>query len=155
MIIQLNTDKNIQGDEALATHVEGVVSHALERFGGQVSRVEVHLSDLNAGKSGAGDKHCTMEARLDGRPPAAVSHNADQVRDAISGAVHKLQRLLDSSLGKLAAPERNRRDATRAADMDVSPEPTADVSSADESVPDERASDERVSDELIPDGSVR
>ncbi|MGY0556685.1 MULTISPECIES: HPF/RaiA family ribosome-associated protein [unclassified Lysobacter] len=113
MKIQLNTDHNIQGDDALAAHVEGVVTDALGRFSTQVTRVEVHLSDLNAAKGGSADKQCMMEARLEGRQPMAVTHQADTMRAAITGATGKLQRLLASSLGKLAAPERQARPAAQ------------------------------------------
>ena len=101
MKVLLNTDNHVQGDEALAQHVEEVVTDVLGRFGSQVMRVEVHLADTNAGKSGDNDKHCTMEARLEGRPPVAASADAETVRGAIGGAARKLQRALDSSLGKL------------------------------------------------------
>ena len=102
MKVLLNTDNHVQGDEALAQHVEQVVTDALQRFGDQVSRVEVHLADTNGGKSGDNDKHCTMKARLEGRPPATVTAEAPTMRGAIGGASRKLQRLLESSLGKLA-----------------------------------------------------
>lgn len=101
MKIQLNTDSNIQGDESVLRHVEEAVESSLGRFGSQVTRVEVHLRDVNGGKSGAHDKHCLMEARLEGRPPAAASEDAETVAAAITGAAKKLQRVLDSSLGKL------------------------------------------------------
>ena len=99
----LNTDNHVQGDEALAAHVDGVVDSVLGRFRKQITRVEVHLSDVNADKSGGSDKRCIMEARLEGRPPAAASNDAETMRAAISGAAHKLQRVLDSSLGKLSS----------------------------------------------------
>ena len=106
MKIQLNTDKNIQGDESVAGHVDTTVNNALAHFRNQITRVEVHLSDLNANKAGTHDKRCVMEARLESRNPVAVTHDADTVREAINGAAQKLHRLLDSSLGKLAAPAR-------------------------------------------------
>ncbi len=102
MKVILNTDSNIQGDEALADHVDGVVESVLGRFASQLTRVEVHLSDVNAGKGGDQDKRCVMEARLEGRQPMIVDSDADTVRAAISGAAHKLKRALDSSLGRLA-----------------------------------------------------
>jgi hypothetical protein len=130
MKIQLNTDRNIQHDESLTEHVDSVVSKALERFGAQVSRVEVHLSDLNAGKAGLGDKHCVMEARLEGRQPVVVSHDADTVREAVNGAAQKLQRLLDSALGRLAAPVRQGRTGVSVApdEPEISLDPAADLS---------------------------
>lgn len=100
MKINVNTDKHIHGD--MQRHVEDAVHAALGRFAGQLSRVEVHLRDANGGKTGANDKHCLMEARIDGRPPLAASDDADSVASAINGAARKLQRVLDSSLGKLA-----------------------------------------------------
>jgi len=102
MKVHLNTDNHIQGDELLAQHVEQVVEETLARFGDRVGRVEVHLADVNGGKSGSGDKHCTMEARVDGHQPIAASADAENVRAAINGAAKKLLRVLDSSLGKLA-----------------------------------------------------
>ncbi|MEO7198871.1 MAG: HPF/RaiA family ribosome-associated protein [Dokdonella sp.] len=106
MNIQINTDKNIQYDESLTNHVNSTFKHALERFGTQITRIEIHLSDVNAAKPGVGDKRCLAEARLEGRKPVAVSNDADSVREAVNGAAQKLQRLLDSSLGRLASQER-------------------------------------------------
>ncbi|MGH8079220.1 MAG: HPF/RaiA family ribosome-associated protein [Lysobacter sp.] len=103
MKIQLNTDHHLRGDESLSHHVEGVVDHSLGRFRGQVTRVEVHLRDVNGAKAGGGDKHCTIEARLEGRPPVAATQDADTMRAAISGAARKLQRVLGSSLGRLSS----------------------------------------------------
>lgn len=100
MKVQLNTDNHIQGDEPLARHVSQVVEDVLGRFSGQITRVEVHLSDLNAGKHGSGDKHCLMEARPEGHEPVTATHDAETVREAINGAAKKLHRVLGSTLGK-------------------------------------------------------
>jgi hypothetical protein len=101
MKIQLNTDNNIQGDPSVVRHVEETVESSLSRFRDQVTRVEVHLRDTNAGKAGAHDKHCVMEARLEGRPPVTASADDETVRGAVIATAKKLQRVLDSSLGKL------------------------------------------------------
>ncbi len=101
MHIQLNTDHNIQGSEALAAQVEAVVAGALGRFVEQVTRVEVHLSDENGGKGGADDKRCLMEARLEGRKPTVVTHHAATVDVAMVGAADKLARVIESTLGRL------------------------------------------------------
>ncbi|SJZ54936.1 HPF/RaiA family ribosome-associated protein [Novilysobacter spongiicola] len=103
MKVQLNTDKNVQADESLVNHAQEALETALGRFGDQILRVEVHVSDVNGGKSGDNDKHCTMEARVENRPPVVASHDADTVRAAVTGAARKLQRVLDSSFGKLGA----------------------------------------------------
>lgn len=103
MKIQLNTDVHIDGTEALAAQVSATVEQALERFSEHVTRVEVHLSDENAGKSGQQDHRCMLEARLEGRQPVAVTHHAATLAQAVQGATQKLAHLLDSSLGRLHA----------------------------------------------------
>lgn len=101
MHVQVNTDTNIEGREALADHVRGVVQSAMERFSDRITRVEVHLSDQNADKSGEHDKRCVMEARIEGRHPTAVTHAAASLDQAIDGAADKLQRSIQSTLEKL------------------------------------------------------
>jgi len=101
MQIQVNTDNNIEGREQLASHVRSVVESTLNRFSDRITRVEVHLSDENGGKSGQADKRCMMEARIEGRQPTAVSHHAATVDQAIDGAADKLVSLIDSTLGRL------------------------------------------------------
>jgi ribosome-associated translation inhibitor RaiA len=100
MKIQVNTDHNIEGDERLAEFVKDVVEDALSRFRERITRVEVHLGDVNAGKPGDDDKRCMIEARLAGRHPTAVTHHASTVRDAVAGATDKIERALDRELGK-------------------------------------------------------
>jgi hypothetical protein len=99
--IQVNTDNTVEGREALATWAETEIRAVLDRFAQQITRVEVHFTDVNADKSSAGDKRCTLEARLSGRQPEAVRHEADTLEDALGGAVRKLRRMLDSTLGRL------------------------------------------------------
>lgn len=101
MHIQLNTDSHIQHDPSLVRHVEQAIESSLGRFSTQITRVEVHLRDTNAGKAGDDDKHCLLEARLEGRPPVVASDDAATVALAVNGAAKKLQRALDSSLGRL------------------------------------------------------
>jgi len=99
--IQVNTDHNIAGHEALASHVSGLVENALNHVSDHITRVEVHLSDENSNKGGQNEKRCVMEARLEGRQPVAVTHQATTVEQSVEGAVHKLSRLIESALGRL------------------------------------------------------
>ncbi len=101
MKIQLNTDVNIDGTEALAAQVSAIVEQALKRFSDHITRVEVHLSDENAAKNGQQDQRCMLEARLEGRQPVAVTDHAATMEQAVHGAAHKLAHLLDSTLGRL------------------------------------------------------
>ncbi len=107
MKIQVNTDHNIEGHEALAAHVSSLVESALGRASEHITRVEVHLSDESAGKSGPDGKRCAMEARLHGRPPIAVSHQAATVHQAVNGAAEKLTRSIDGTLGALRDQKRH------------------------------------------------
>ena len=72
-----------------------------DKAGQMKTRVEIHVSDENAAKGGDDDKRCTMEARITGHQPVAVTHHAGTLREAITGAAHKLQRSLDHTLGRL------------------------------------------------------
>jgi len=101
MQIQINTDSNIEGYTGLTDHVRNTVDDALSRFKEQITRIEVHLSDENSNKKETkDDMRCMMEARLAGKEPLAVSHTATTTHQAVDGALDKLTRLLDSTLGK-------------------------------------------------------
>ncbi len=101
MQIHINTDNNLAVHQAFGDDLKAEVSDKLSRFADQLTRIEVHLSDINAARATPGDKRCVMEARLDGRPPVAVQHDAQNVRQAVHGATDKLLRAIDSSLGRV------------------------------------------------------
>jgi hypothetical protein len=44
MHVQVDTDRNVEGRDALAAHVSGTVEYALRRFSEHFTRVEVHLT---------------------------------------------------------------------------------------------------------------
>lgn len=114
MQIQMNTDANIEGHEALATQVTSTVERALSRFSSHITRVEVHLSDENSDKKdGNDDMRCVLEARLEGRKPIAVTHHAATVDQAVEGAADKLHRLIESTLGRLHDQRSHKADAPR------------------------------------------
>lgn len=101
MQVQVRTDNNINGSAKMIEGVEADLTDALGRFGNQITRVEVHFSDVNGPKSVGDDKSCLLEARLAGRQPVVVSHEGASLRQAIDGAIDKLQHSLDHQLGKL------------------------------------------------------
>lgn len=103
MQIQVNTDHNIDGHEALATWATDTVKTALSHHTGHITRVEVHLSDEKGHKGGQGDKRCVMEARVEGRPPLAVTQHAENLHQAVTSAADKLNRMIESALGRAAA----------------------------------------------------
>ncbi len=102
MQFQLNTDANIQGDDRLAEIAETMVSSSLGHLTDRLTRVEVHLADVNAAKGGADDILCTIEARPEGMQPQTVTHSDADVEAALRGAAKKIRALLDSEFGKLS-----------------------------------------------------
>jgi uncharacterized protein (UPF0335 family) len=109
MQVQFNSDKNIAGVDARTAELESVLTDQLDRFSERITRLEVHLSDVNSHKSGQDDKRCMLEARLAGRDPVVVTHNAATIEEAVNGAAGKLKRALDSTLGRLGEVDRNVR----------------------------------------------
>jgi len=98
--IQINTDRNIDGNQTLKADVKDTVEHHLTRFGDRITRVEVHLTDVNSQKGGR-DIRCVMEARVGGMQPVAVDELAHDWEKATKGAAEKLVRALDTRFGKL------------------------------------------------------
>lgn len=101
MQFQLNTDSHIHGTEGLAESAEKIVVAALGHLTGRLTRIELHLADVNAAKGGADDIRCTLEARPEGMQPHTVTHNDANVAAALRGAASKMRALLDSEFGKL------------------------------------------------------
>jgi len=102
MKIQVETDRNVAGNEALLLFVEGKVRSALERFQDRLTRVEVHLGDENGEKAGSSaDKRCMLEARAIGMQPVVVTEFANSIGDAVGGATRKMQSLLTSAFGRI------------------------------------------------------
>jgi ribosome-associated translation inhibitor RaiA len=73
----------------------------LARFENLLTRVEVHVSDENAQKSGAADKRCQIEARPKGHQAISVSHKAAAMTLAVDGAASKMSHALKHLMGKL------------------------------------------------------
>lgn len=101
MQIQINTDRNIDGNEALAAYIRGETEQALSRFNDHVTRVEVHLSNENSDKKkGKNGQRCVIEARLEGRQPIVATHQATTLEQAVNGAAEKLSRLIERTIGR-------------------------------------------------------
>jgi len=52
--------------------------------------------------TGTNHRRCLLEVRLAGRQPLAVSHQAGTLEQAVSGAIDRMKRSLESTLGRLA-----------------------------------------------------
>ncbi|HZY86490.1 MAG TPA: HPF/RaiA family ribosome-associated protein [Gemmataceae bacterium] len=105
MLFQVRTDNHIANSEGLSDHVRAEVEGTLtRRFADRLRRVEVYLKDVN-GRKGGIDKNCAVEAHLDGHQPVTAHHRAADIDEAVRGAVDKLARALQHTLGRLADRE--------------------------------------------------
>jgi ribosomal subunit interface protein len=109
MQIQINSDHHITGSPELAARVQAVVRDSLERYSDRITRVEVHLNDLNGTKGGGTDKRCLMEARIGGVGAVSANHEAPTVELAIDGAMEKLERAVEHKLGRIEMTATGRR----------------------------------------------
>lgn len=100
MQLLLNTDRSMLDFASVFAQVDAAVRHALDHRDGHITRVEVHLGDENGAKAGPADQRCTMEARLEGRLPIAVTHHANTVAQAVSGAARKLVTAIDHAISR-------------------------------------------------------
>lgn len=116
MQIQLNSDNHITGTAGLQQHVEQVLEQQLKHVADRVTRVEVHLNDVNSNKGGDSDKRCQLEARMAGANPVSVEHHAPTLDLALNGAASQLARALDKAQGKADATAR-KRDSIRRAEL--------------------------------------
>lgn len=100
--IQIRTDNHIHVHDNRAAELESIVKHALRHCSQHITRVEMHLSDINGIKAGQPDKSCVMEVRLEHRQPMAVTEVAETVGGSVTGAAEKLARLVKSTLERAA-----------------------------------------------------
>ena len=93
MQVKITTDNHINGGDHLNSDVTAAIESSLSRFQDQLTRVEVHLSDINGPKGGV-DKRCVIEVRPAGRQPLAAAHEAATIMESVRGAADKLERNL-------------------------------------------------------------
>jgi ribosomal subunit interface protein len=109
MQIQINSDHHIAATPETAGRVQRLVRDVLDRYAERITRVEVHLNDLNSLKGGNNDKRCLMEARVAGIGPIDASHEAPDLLLAIDGAMEKLERAIEHRLGRVEMTASGRR----------------------------------------------
>ncbi len=100
MNIQINTGHNIQGNEALIAKFNSTIKSALVRMSDHITKVEVHLKDEDGYKEGKNDKRWMIEAHLEGRQPIVVTEHADNLNQALDGAIDKLVSMIESILDR-------------------------------------------------------
>ena len=109
MQFQFNTDSSVMGTDNVAERIEAMVRDKLSRFEDRLTRIEVHVSDVNGSKHGADDKHCTIEARPRGGKPLGVTGKAEKVDDAARKAATTLAQRLERVFGREAKHKHDAR----------------------------------------------
>jgi hypothetical protein len=99
--ILVNSDNHIGVDSHVIGFVGGEVNRVLKRFAGSLTRVEVHLRDLNSHKSGTHDKRCLVEARPAHHRAMTATCDAGTVGGAVEGALKKMRSSLETAFGRL------------------------------------------------------
>ena len=108
MQFQFNSDHTVMGTENVAERIEAMMRDKVARFEDRLTRLEVHVRDVNGAKHGADDKECTIEARPRGGKPIGVHGKADKVDDAARKAANTLAQRLERHFGK---SEKHKHDA--------------------------------------------
>jgi hypothetical protein len=106
MRIQVNSDSSIAVDNRITGFVADEVNRVLSRFTDKLTRVEVHLTDVNSHKFGLTDKRCMIEARPARHQPLTVTSGARTVKQSVGGALAKMRRALQTFFDRLGSGQR-------------------------------------------------
>lgn len=101
MQVQINTDKNIDGNARLVDFYTSELRKELDRFDDKITRVEVHLGDENSGKFGLHDKKCLIEVRVANKQPITTTDYGETIEKAFFNALEKAKKVLDGMLEKM------------------------------------------------------
>jgi hypothetical protein len=101
LFINIQVDNQIESDAGRNARLEEQIRQRMARFENRITDVEVHVSDLNGSKGGAGDLRSSIEVRVNGIQPIGVVETGTSVDRAVIGAAKKAVRALDHQLGKL------------------------------------------------------
>lgn len=89
----------VEKTDGLEAHIRDQLDRAIGRFEDRLTRVEVHVADLNGpNKPGPGDMRCRFEARPAGHQPIVVDDEGSDLHAVINAAAHKLERALAKRL---------------------------------------------------------
>lgn len=103
MLVQINTDKNIEGFSRMKDFFTEEVKNELARFDDKITRVEVHFGDENSTKFGKDDKRCTIEVRVEKKNPIAITTHAETIEKSFFESIEKVKRSLGTTLEKMRA----------------------------------------------------
>lgn len=99
MQFQFNSDNRISGDVAMAGRVEALVRGRLDRVSDRLTRVEIHVGDINGPRQG-NDIRCSVELRPEGMKPVSATDEAASIEAAAASATDKALSAFDRQIGK-------------------------------------------------------
>ena len=102
--IQVNSDQTIDVDATLTSFIEEEVGRILDRFTKRLTRIEVHLSDIDNRKTGKADKRCFIEVRPQGHRPLSATAKTTATEASVREAAGKMQRSLTAFFGRKGRP---------------------------------------------------
>lgn len=101
MLVQVDSN-HIEGSADLQAWVGSTAADELERYSSVLTRVEIHVGDVNAQKSGPQDKRCQIEVHPKGHSSLSVTHQAESLELAVAGAARKIHHALEHLMGRLS-----------------------------------------------------
>ena len=96
-----NSDNNIEGDASMEDRVRELVRARVSRIEERLTRIEVHVGDVDGSRSGANDKRALVEFRPAGLQPLSGSAQASTIEAAVASATDKALAAFDRQIGKL------------------------------------------------------
>lgn len=101
MQVHVITDNHIHVSDSQREGIAQGLEAGFDRFAHQITRVDVHLADVNGPKGGSNDIRCLVEVRVAHREPIATSHQAATIDEAVDGASDKAFRVVETTLARL------------------------------------------------------
>lgn len=103
MLIQINRDNQTLPNEAPVEEIRQLIEGRISRVSDRLTRVEVHVGDVNASRGGTHDRKCTVELRAENMRPVAGTAEAPTIEAAVRAATDKALHAYDNAVGKLSA----------------------------------------------------
>jgi hypothetical protein len=101
MKVQINTDKNIEGNERLEDYYTEELKKEFSHFDYKITRIEVHFSEETDKQFAADNKRCLLEFRLEKMDPLVVTAYSQTIEKAFDAAVIKATKVLITTFEKM------------------------------------------------------
>lgn len=100
MRFQFSSDNHTSGDTRVAERIEEVVRARLHRIEDRLTRIEVHVGDVNGPRDRGDDKRCVVEVRPTGMAPISATDQGPSIEAAANGAADKVLAAFDRQIGR-------------------------------------------------------